>query len=136
MSFLEESNGEEYNDEQVHKVIQSLEAEINHEQNMLEGQDLSMKLFSDQEDSQNCLASMDFGRVDEMELVASSPSDHDMNWSYYMDQCGGLELDDLVEHEIVSCGYFHISNIVYETDQKHGLSSLWHERCDAVLAYN
>lgn len=62
MSFLEESNGEEYNDEQVHKVIQSLEAEINHEQNMLEGQDLSMKLFSDQEDSQNCLASMDFGR--------------------------------------------------------------------------
>ncbi|KAH9733687.1 hypothetical protein KPL70_010647 [Citrus sinensis] len=120
MSFLEESNGEEYNDEQVHKVIQSLEAEINHGKKY----------------SQNCLASMDFGRVDEMELVASSPSDHDMNWSYYMDPCGGLELDELVEHEIVSCGYSHISNIVYETDQKHGLSSLWHERCDAVLAYN
>ncbi|ESR55522.1 hypothetical protein KPL70_007187 [Citrus sinensis] len=133
MSLLEESNGEEYNDEQVNKVIQSLEAEIYYEQHMLESQDLAMEpelLLSDKEDGQNYLASTEF----DMEQLPCSPS-YDMNWSN-MDQCGGLDLDEFVEYEFVSDGYSQIYNIVSDTDQEHGFSSLWHETCDAVSEYN
>lgn len=92
ISLLEESHGEEYNDEQVNRAIESLEAEIN--ANMLEaGHDLAMEPeFLGDEDVQNCLASMEFEWA-EMEMVPSSPSD-DMNWG--MDQCEN-ELDFMFE---------------------------------------
>ncbi|KAH9723666.1 hypothetical protein KPL70_007188 [Citrus sinensis] len=127
MSLFEESNGEEYNDEQVNRGIQSLEGEINGQYMLLESRDLpvELELLSNiEEDGQNCLESMDFGWADEVEQVPCSPSD-DMNWSNYMDECGGLDLDDLVEYEIVSSRYSQIYNIVSEYDHlEHGFSFL------------
>ncbi|KAJ4726563.1 putative Heat stress transcription factor B-4b [Melia azedarach] len=131
MSLLEESNGEGYNDEQLNRVIQSLEAEIN-EQNMVEWDDLAMEselLLSDEEDGQNCLASTDFGWADNMELVPSSPSE-DMNWSNYMDQCE-LHLDNLLDFEGVP-DYSQINFNVVEAEEQQGFSSLWHETCDGI----
>ncbi|KAJ4726562.1 putative Heat stress transcription factor B-4b [Melia azedarach] len=123
-SLLEESNCEEYNDEQLNRVIQSLEAEIN-EQNGLECYDLDMEpelLLSDEEDGQNGLASMDFGWGDSMEqLLPSSPSE-DMNWSNNY-----MEFD--IEFENIG-DYSEIYNSVPSLEE-HGFSSLWLETYDA-----
>lgn len=112
ISLLEESHGEDYNDEQVNRAIQSLEAEIN--ANMLEaGHDLAMEPeFLGDEDVQNCLASMEFEWA-EMEMVPSSPSD-DMNWG--MDQCEN-ELDFMFEYGFSSeeNGFSSLCNETYET---------------------
>ncbi|XP_044504285.1 uncharacterized protein LOC123224635 [Mangifera indica] len=116
LSLLEESNGEEYNDEQVNRVIQSLEAEIN--ANMLEAShDLAME-----PDVQNCLASMEFEWA-EMELLPSSPSDG-MNWC--IDQSEN-ELNFLVENGDVS-DYPQLYNIV--PLEEHSFCSLWQETYD------
>ncbi|KAJ4726561.1 putative Heat stress transcription factor B-4b [Melia azedarach] len=127
MSLLEESNGEEYSDEQLNSVIQSLEAEIK-EQNMIECHDLSMEpeLLSDEENGQK--TSMNFGWGDNMELAPSSPSD-DMNWSTYMDQYE-LDLDNFSEFKGV-CDYSQINfNVV--SSEEHDFSSLWHETYDGI----
>ncbi|XP_031250313.1 uncharacterized protein LOC116108184 [Pistacia vera] len=127
MSLLEEPHGEEYNNEQVNKVIQSLEAEIN--ANMLEaGRDLAMEPeflnVGDNEDGENCLSSMEF-EWEEMELVPSSPSD-DMNWC--MDQYEN-ELDFMVDYGHVS-DYSQIYNVVSFEEQS--FCSLWHETYDTL----
>ncbi|KAJ0046268.1 hypothetical protein Pint_04916 [Pistacia integerrima] len=112
MSLLEESYGEEYNDEQVNRVIQSLEAEIN------------SNMFDD-EDGQNSLASMEFEWA-EMELVPSSPSD-DMNC--FVDHCEN-ELDLMVEYGDVGDYNSQIYSVV--SSEENGFSSLWHENYEPV----
>ncbi|XP_031250315.1 uncharacterized protein LOC116108185 [Pistacia vera] len=131
MSLLEESYGEEYNDEQVNRVIQSLEAEIN--ANMLEaGDDLAMEPeflgLSDDEDGQNSSASMEFEWA-EMEPVPSSPS-YDMNW--FVDHCEN-ELDLMVEYGDVGDYNSQIYSVV--SSEENCFSSLWHENYKPV-AYN
>ncbi|KAJ0046273.1 hypothetical protein Pint_04913 [Pistacia integerrima] len=112
MSLLEEPHGEEYNNEQVNKVIQSLEAEP------------EFLNVGDNEDGENCLSSMEF-EWEEMELVPSSPSD-DMNWC--MDQYEN-ELDFMVDYGHVS-DYSQIYNVVSSEEQS--FCSLWHETYDTL----
>ncbi|KAJ0102810.1 hypothetical protein Patl1_05025 [Pistacia atlantica] len=112
MSLLEEPHGEEYNNEQVNKVIQSLEAEP------------EFLNVGDNEDGENCLSSMEF-EWEEMELVPSSPSD-DMNWC--MDQYEN-ELDFMVDYGHVS-DYSQICNVVSFEEQS--FCSLWHETYDTL----
>ncbi|KAJ0046270.1 hypothetical protein Pint_04914 [Pistacia integerrima] len=111
MSLLEESYGEEYNDEQVNRVIQSLEAEIN--------------ANIDDEDGQNSSASMEFEWA-EMEPVPSSPS-YDMNW--FVDHCEN-ELDLMVEYGDVGDYNSQIYSVV--SSEENCFSSLWHETYEPV----
>ncbi|KAK8527565.1 hypothetical protein V6N13_085386 [Hibiscus sabdariffa] len=115
MSLLEESHCEEYyNEEQVHCLMESLEAEIrmaNHGSCSIEG-DVERDGCSEWA---------------EMETVPSSPSD-DMNWCVE-DHFEEISMDDLVRFGndfSLDCHEFPLEN---------GYASLWQETYDTTT-YN
>ncbi|KAA8526708.1 hypothetical protein F0562_009063 [Nyssa sinensis] len=106
MSLLEESQGEECDDERLKSVIRSLEAEI--DPTMMDGHDSLVELgwgtanmdgcqlsVGGQVDGQDCLTShdLDFNWM-ELDTVPSSPGDEMTNW--YVEPCGD-EMDGVIE---------------------------------------
>lgn len=131
MSFLEESQGEERDDEDVlNSIIRSLEAEIN--SSSMDGQDLTLdpEFNGDRKvghfDGHDCAVPHDqigFGWVD-MEPVPS-----DLNW--YMDPCGS-EVDGIIEFGGLS-DYSHVINYGIALDEEQGYRSLWQETYDTIM---
>uniref|UniRef100_A0A5B7ASK9 Uncharacterized protein n=1 Tax=Davidia involucrata TaxID=16924 RepID=A0A5B7ASK9_DAVIN len=135
MSLLEESQGEECDDERLRSVIQSLEAEI--DSNMMDGHDSlvetewgSQLSGGGQVDGHDCSTShdLDFNWMD-MEMVPSLPGDDMTNW--YMDPCGD-EMDGIIEFG----GVRDYSHIYYGIPlEENGCGSLWQET-NATVMYN
>ena len=139
MSLLEESQGEERDEERLNCLIRSLEAEINSK--AMDSQYLTMETDFSVEDGQlcivghkeghDCLVSHDqlgSGCID-MQQVTSSPSADDMNW--YLDLCEN-ETDGMIEVG----GLSDYSHMYYGVSlEEQGYRSLWQETCDSVI-YN
>ncbi|XP_011045592.1 PREDICTED: uncharacterized protein LOC105140446 [Populus euphratica] len=135
MSLLEESQGDhESNEERLRSVIQSLEAEIN-PSIMSDGYETAMdpaEMPRDGEDTDELPKTaemeslgLDFELVD-MEVVPSSPGDHDMNY-WYMEPS---------ENDIVEFGVTNYFQFGHEAAmEEHGYSSLWQESYDITM-YN
>ncbi|KAG6793712.1 hypothetical protein POTOM_002931 [Populus tomentosa] len=135
MSLLEESQGDhESNEERLRSVIQSLEAEINPSITS-DGSETAMdppEMPRDGDDTYNELfktaemespLGLDFELVD-MEVVPSSPSDHDMNY-WYMEPS---------ESDIVEFGVRNYFQFGHEAAlEEHGYSSLWQESYDIMM---
>ncbi|XP_050279665.1 uncharacterized protein LOC126720870 [Quercus robur] len=138
MSLLEESQGEERDEDRLNSLIRSLEEEIN--SNAMDSQNSSMKPDFIVEDGQLCIVGnkeghdcmvsqdqLEFGLID-MEPETSSPSD-DMNW--YMDLCEN-EMDGIIEVG----GLSDYSHMYYGVSlEEQGYRSLWQETYDTVI-YN
>ncbi|KAI5605208.1 hypothetical protein BDE02_01G336300 [Populus trichocarpa] len=134
MSLLEESQGDhESNEERLRSVIQSLEAEIN-PSIMSDGYDTAMdpaEMPRDGEDTDELFKTaemeslgLDFELVD-MEVVPSSPSDHDMNYWYNMEPS---------ENDIVEFGVRNYFQFGHEAAlEEHRYSSLWQESYDIMM---
>ncbi|XVF79270.1 hypothetical protein PTKIN_Ptkin14bG0208000 [Pterospermum kingtungense] len=121
MSLLEESPCEEYcNEEQVNRLMESLEAEIRMQAN--HGSCNSISGDVEHNNGFDC-----FEWTDEIEMVPSSPSD-DMNW-YVENHVEEILMDDLVEF-----GDDFPQNY-YEIPLELGNSSIWQEINDTA-AYN
>ncbi|XVF79264.1 hypothetical protein PTKIN_Ptkin14bG0207400 [Pterospermum kingtungense] len=121
MSLLEESHGDEYcNEEQVNRLMESLEAEIRTQAN--HG---SCNSFSGDVEHNNGFDCFEW--TDEIEMVPLSLSD-DMNW-YVENHVEEISMDDLVEF-----GDDFPQNY-YEIPLELGNSSLWQEIYDTAI-YN
>ncbi|KAI4342443.1 hypothetical protein MLD38_027070 [Melastoma candidum] len=140
-SLLEETQGDEQDDERLNSVIRSLEAEINPGL-MVEYHDLlaQVELVGDLEmdssagDTGGAETDMDFSWVElDMDRVGlgSSPSE-DMNWYINMNQCG---------ENMGEFGMGDYSQFSYPPPPPPGLSleeqttccPLWQPNCDDVL---
>ncbi|KAA8524069.1 hypothetical protein F0562_010500 [Nyssa sinensis] len=128
MSLLEESQGEECDDERLKSVIQSLEAEI--DSDMMDGHDSLVepewcshmegcqRCRAGQVDSHDCLIShdldfnwmgMDMNMNMNMDMVMASMANDDMtNW--YMDPCGD-EMHEIIEFGVLSIQSFFLYNM-------------------------
>lgn len=141
MSLLEESPGDDNDDEGLKSVMQSLEAEISPiimgnpdlgiKSKLVSEEEDNHKLFMmDQMEGNDCLESLDlnFGWVD-IQTAPSSPSD-DMNW--YMEPSEINEMDAIIEFGGVS----DYSQICYAPPlDEAGYGSLWEETYDTIM-YN
>lgn len=131
MSFLEESQGEERNEDGLNSIIRSLEAEINSD--TMEGRDLTLdpEFIGDVEDGRlrrhmdghDCAVPHDqlgFGWVD----MEPQP----VPW--YMEPCE-IEMDGVIEFGGLS-DYSHM-NYGIALDQEQGYRSLWQETYDTIM---
>ncbi|XVF79262.1 hypothetical protein PTKIN_Ptkin14bG0207200 [Pterospermum kingtungense] len=121
MSLLEESHCEEYcNEEQVNRLMESLEAEIR-----MQANHGSCNSISGDVEHNNGFDSFEW--TDEIEMVPSSPRD-DINW--YVDN----HLEEILMDDLVEFGDDFPQNY-YEIPLEHGDSSIWQEIYDTA-AYN
>lgn len=128
ISLLEESPCEEFNDEQLQSVMQSLEEEISVTTTVNHHCAMQPEFVS--EVNRNCgNLEYNFGYFEwnDMEMGPSSPSD-DMNW--YIEH--RIEaMDEMMEFigESYSQNYYAV-NVPLE---EHGYTSLWQETYDTVM---
>ncbi|XVE52948.1 hypothetical protein DITRI_Ditri02bG0165200 [Diplodiscus trichospermus] len=121
MSLLEESHCEEnWNEEQLNSLMESLEAEITTQAN----HGLCNNYISGDTENDDCFDCFEWT---DMEMVPSSPSD-DMNW-YVENHVEEIWMDDLVEFPN------HFPQNYYDFPLEHGYCSLWQEKYETAL-YN
>ncbi|KAJ6751920.1 hypothetical protein OIU85_002346 [Salix viminalis] len=134
MCLLEESQGEhESNEERLRSVIQSLEAEINPSV-ISDGCDTGRdpaEMPCDGEDTTELfnMAEMESLGLDlelvDMEVVPSSPSDHEMNFIWCMEPS---------ENYVTEFGFSNYFQFGHEAAMdEHGYSSLWQESYDIMM---
>lgn len=144
MSFLEELQDEERDDERLNSVIQSLEAEINSSRTTVD----ESQVMSDGEDSdrscsfghlydRDCsIAELEIGVADMEAVPNCSPPSDDMNW--YMESYG----DEM--HSIINGGFAEVNdyshNVYYgvaqDLEAQGGYSSLWQETTYDSMMYD
>ncbi|CAK7351699.1 unnamed protein product [Dovyalis caffra] len=133
MSLLEETQGEDYDNERLSSLIQSLEAEI--EPKRMNGGDTSMEPMMGPNICQSCDAGLVEGHdcwaadlinwnIDvEMDSPSTSSSDHDDEVSFWYPL--GDQMDDMTEFG----GIRNYSGVYFD----HGTIHLWQEPCDAAM---
>lgn len=134
MSFLEESQGEERDQEdELNSIIRSLEAEIN--SNAMDGHDLTdldPKFISDGEDGQLCKV----GRQVDSHDCAVPHDQLGFGWvdmepvPWYMEPCE-IEMDGIIEFG--GLGDYSQMNYCIALDQEQGYRSLWQETYDTIM---
>ncbi|KAL3503037.1 hypothetical protein ACH5RR_037486 [Cinchona calisaya] len=130
MSFLDDTQVEDCDDEKLSSVIRSLEAEI-HQQNSLSENnsrridDLFDRHCGQFDDHDQVL---DFDWMDmemDIDIVPSSPSDGMASW--YMDPCGD-DLDGVAEFGSEKDYYFqHLNGTSHEDHEGCSYGALWQE---------
>lgn len=147
MSFMEELQDEESDDERLNSVIQSLEAEINSStttDTIMDGRGHANKdtqVMSDGSwslghmDDGDCSVSMDgldqIGGVDHMEAVPCSPSD-DMNW--YMEPYGD-EMHSTNGFGVINDYSQDYYGVALDLEDHSGYSTLWQETTYDSMMY-